>query len=303
MSVEAECDLPSDGPATVGGFRLPPGRRLAAEAGRSPVLWATGEMEDAAEAWLALLDRLAGKRLVPVLLSGPLFLSGPQDQAGGLLGTGEPGQPGGPGAVAALGAAVLREGTRLPLPGGAGVVGGLNAAALLGRGWDRSLPGPDAGGPWFDEDEAAVTDLLAPYSGDFPGLSAPSGSQISAVERADAVASLTGQLRLGLVAASRPADVPAVIGWEGAESDGFSPAALSCVLRSWEDRFGARLVRLGSGTIELLVERPVYSREAALAVAAEHFAFCSENFYGGGDSIASYADDLPGAAIWSFWWD
>jgi hypothetical protein len=51
VSVEAEWDLPPDGQATVAGIRLPAGRRLAVEgAEQSPVLWATGELEDAAAA-------------------------------------------------------------------------------------------------------------------------------------------------------------------------------------------------------------------------------------------------------------
>jgi hypothetical protein len=53
----------------------------------------------------------------------------------------------------------------------------------------------------------------------------------------------------------------------------------------------------------LLIERPVPGHEAALAVAAEHFAFCSDNIYQDAGSISRYAAALPGAAIWSFWWD
>jgi Domain of unknown function (DUF4253) len=71
------------------------------------------------------------------------------------------------------------------------------------------------------------------------------------------VASLPQPLRLGLVAARRPADVLAVVGWTGAMNYHATSAPLACVLRSWEDRFGARLVRLGFDTMDLLVERPL----------------------------------------------
>jgi len=47
----------------------------------------------------------------------------------------------------------------------------------------------------------------------------------------------------------------------------------------------------------------VTSMQAALAVAAEHFAFCSDNVYQGTGSIREYAEELPGATRWSFWWD
>jgi hypothetical protein len=71
MRSKAGWDLPPDGEAAiVAGVRLPAGRRLAAEgAEQTPVLWATGEFGDAAAAWLALNERLAGTRLVPVLLA------------------------------------------------------------------------------------------------------------------------------------------------------------------------------------------------------------------------------------------
>ena len=51
------------------------------------------------------------------------------------------------------------------------------------------------------------------------------------------------------------------------------------------------------------VRRPVTSMRAALPVAAEHFAFCSDNVYQGTGSIREYAKELPRATRWSFWWD
>ena len=115
---------------------------------------------------------------------------------------------------------------------------------------------------------------------------------------------MTGSgLRLGLVLANRPADVPAVVGWDGAVNYVGTPAPLSAVLRSWEDRFGARLLCLGFDTIDLLVARPVASKDEAFAVAAEHLGFCADNVYQGAGTLSRYAACLPGAAIWSFWWD
>jgi hypothetical protein len=65
---------------------------------------------------------------------------------------------------------------------------------------------------------------------------------------------------LGLTTASRPADVPMTIGWF-ARSDGFSagipsPGQMTAVLPSWEDSFGAFVFRLGSASLQLLVQRP-----------------------------------------------
>jgi hypothetical protein len=230
------------------------------------VLWATGELGDAVAAWLALKDRLAGTQLVPVLLSGFRW------------------QPERPWDVGEL------------EPCDLGAVGELDAAVLLEDMWRSAVPVPE-------EDGTVTAKLLAPHSRAFPGLVEVVGPEIGVDDLASASTLLTPSLRLGLMAASRPADVPAIVGWTGAINYYATPAPLACVLRSWEDRFGARLLHLGFDTMDLLIERPVPSHEAALAVAAEHFAFCPDNIYQGAGSISRYAAALPGAAIWSFWWD
>jgi hypothetical protein len=93
------------------------------------------------------------------------------------------------------------------------------------------------------------------------------------------------------------------MGWNGAANVQPSAAPLTAVLRSWEDRFGATVLHVGFDTLDLLVRRPVTTEQAALAVAAEHFAFCADNVYQGAGSIREYAAELPGAGRWSFWWD
>jgi hypothetical protein len=90
--------------------------------------------------------------------------------------------------------------------------------------------------------------------------------------------------RVGLVPARRPADVPATVGWavfgaDGpAESDPVQWSAnavwVGSVLRSFEDRFGATLLKLGPGAeLRLLVERPPRTLEHATKIAAEHSVF------------------------------
>src|SRR5215469_6805319 len=62
--------------------------------------------------------------------------------------------------------------------------------------------------------------------------------------------------RIGLVAAVRPADVLLVIGWAGLVNSGESLLELTAVLRSWEDRFGARVIDGGYADLRVFVERP-----------------------------------------------
>ena len=262
--------LPADGETSVAGVRLPAGKRTGpdGESGRppQPTLWVTGEFGDAAGAWLALRERLGGTGLVPLLLSGL---------------RGEPGRPWESGELG---------------PPASGALARLKAPALLHDWWDRHVPGPEEG-----EEETA--ELLAPFSRSFPGM-APAASALASPDGLEqAVASLNKPMRIGLVAASRPADTLMSIGWQGAMNYHRTAAPLTVVLRSWEERFGATVMHVGFDTIDLLVERPALSHQAALAIAAEHFAFCMDNIYQGAGSISAYARQLTGSARWSFWWD
>jgi hypothetical protein len=89
----------------------------------------------------------------------------------------------------------------------------------------------------------------------------------------------------------------------GATNYDFDPLDMSTVLRSWEFRFDAYLVGLGTDTLTLAVGRPPRDLDAALAIAAEHYAFCSDNIDQGAESIAEYAPTLVDAPRWDFWWD
>ncbi len=78
---------------------------------------------------------------------------------------------------------------------------------------------------------------------------------------------------------------------------------MSAILRSWEERFGAELVQIGYHTLTLTVERPPVTRDHALAVTAEHVAFCADNVTQGTDTLEACADLMIGGPIWHFWWD
>ena len=108
-------------------------------------------------------------------------------------------------------------------------------------------------------------------------------------------------------AASRPADLLAVIGWN--ITDAWDSALPVCaVLRSWEDRFGARLLQIGpSAEIRLLVDRPPGTTAAAQGIAAEQWAFCStwidQDSEAELTAISEITPRLLNAPIWGFWWD
>ncbi|MFJ9631900.1 DUF4253 domain-containing protein [Streptomyces sp. NPDC101175] len=159
-----------------------------------------------------------------------------------------------------------------------------------------------------DADEV-LEEFWAEYTAEgdeWPGLAEPLALVADPDERAAEVAdSLTGGRpgfeapHLALVPARRSADVPAAIGWRGPVNQENDTARLCAVLRSWEDRFGIRVVALGFDWLTLSVAAPPADLEEAEEVAAEHFAFCPDDI---GDPQA-YARELIDRPTWHFWWD
>ncbi|WP_055525053.1 DUF4253 domain-containing protein [Streptomyces graminilatus] len=111
--------------------------------------------------------------------------------------------------------------------------------------------------------------------------------------------------RLALVPARRSADIPAAIGWSGPVNYESDTARLCAVLRSWEDRFGIRVLALTFNQLVLSVAAPPTTAAQAEAVAAEHFAFCPDNLtQGTHNTLSAYAEhELLNKQTWSFWWD
>lgn len=165
-----------------------------------------------------------------------------------------------------------------------------------------------------DGDTQELRDLVAPFGPQWPGL-APRPEPAADGVRADTVAAEmtaelvgTGQLdnpRAALVHARRSADIPAAVGWTGPAHHENDVAVLCAVLRSWEDRFGLRVVALGSDTLTATVAAPPRTPEDAESLAAEHFAFCPDNITQGTfDTLREYArESLLAKPTWHFWWD
>lgn len=142
----------------------------------------------------------------------------------------------------------------------------------------------------------------------FPEAAARPTSEASmalANEYAAAYLSMHPHVRLGLVAAESGAHALAAVGWQGPLNYDNDTGKFAAVVASWQHRFGARVVSVGGGTLDLSIAAPPSSREDALAVASEHFAFCPDNIWQGSSpyTIAAYAEQLVDAPVWTFWWD
>ncbi|WJZ02502.1 DUF4253 domain-containing protein [Corynebacterium freiburgense] len=110
-----------------------------------------------------------------------------------------------------------------------------------------------------------------------------------------------------IVPTPRPADIPARLGWLGGTNFNIGPADISCVLRSWEERFGAIITHLGTDTLVAQATRPP-AEEAINPLAIEHFLFCPDVVHQGSDTLCEYRNLLRKATIrgsnsWYFWWD
>ncbi|MFF0204213.1 DUF4253 domain-containing protein [Streptomyces sp. NPDC005017] len=228
------------------------------------------------------------------------------------------GTPAGPGHWASLGGSAAQVGL-LPVlvdladrqggpedwqlaPGDVSYPGDHDAEDVLAEYWE----GDD---DYWDDD---LADRLEPFGPDWPGL-APAARVTAepgacAAQVADALCDGThrwlGSPHLALVPARRSADIPAALGWTGPLNHDNDVARICAVLRSWEDRFGIRVIALGFDTLTVSVAAPPAGLEAAEALAAEHYAFCPDNVtQTASGGLREYAKSLVGERVWVFWWD
>lgn|GEM_PF-444190 len=73
--------------------------------------------------------------------------------------------------------------------------------------------------------------------------------------------------------------------------------------RYWHDRYGSEIVSMSHDVVECTVERPPATREEALALATEQYAYCSDIVDQGVQSIERLAAMLMKSEVWFFWWD
>jgi hypothetical protein len=282
--------LPGEGPVRLGPVDLPAGKLINGNLGPDHVGWATVDpVPGSGRVWAALSELHPQTGLVPIQLHGlridSMFPSDRQGLPGDALrpwDNGEFAKPWDP-----------RE------------ADGLDAGALLADLWRVSV--------WPDEDEPEPMGQWAPFTQEWPGLAAPQRTALTAAEREQALDVVLPRIRqahraapearIGLVAAGRPADVLAVLGWDGLCNRGREALIpLIAVLRSWEDRFGARLIGVGFADLLLLVERPPRTLEAAQRIAAEQVVLADECTDALTD-VPHLAARLVDAPIWTFWWD
>ncbi|WP_190820985.1 DUF4253 domain-containing protein [Saccharopolyspora pogona] len=170
---------------------------------------------------------------------------------------------------------------------------------VMVRIWDGLVQADDDLGPAYD------LEVLAPFDYACPGP-ARGGNLLA---DPDVLANqqlprfIDADTRLALVPVQRGADVLTALGWSGAANHVSRTAGLSAMARSWEERFGARLLRLGPDRLDLSVAAPPQDPDHAAAVAAEHWTFCPDRIIQETGTIGAYAQEIRGRRTWSFWWE
>jgi len=268
-------DVPADGEVRIGVIRLAAGRRIRSNGGRGePVAWATTEpVPDAGRAWAALSEAHAQSGLVPLLLDGI---------------AGDPERP--------WDTQEFRD------PDDLTELDDLDVAELMREDWlNKTVEYWEDGRENEDEDDVKwVEEEIAPFSRrQFPGLALAEDHQLD-VGQLDRVLTGLGPARVGLVPAGRPADALPMLGWNQAL---VTAVPFAAVLRSWENRFGARLLRVGLAEFSVLARRPPRTLESAQHLAAEHWAFCNEFGGTGLHDVPGITASLMNSPVWTFWWD
>jgi hypothetical protein len=266
----ANGQLPEDGPARIGSIELPTGKVIRGYRVERPVAWATAKpVPRSGQVWDALSQLQPQTGLVPILLDGM---------------DGDPARPWDDEDF------VPAEDPRM--------ADDIDVASELSN-------------MWWPPQGHEPHELVVPFTR-FPGLAPAETEPLTPAERRAALGKVlpgirerrggTKNARIGLVAADRAADMLAVVGWGGLANQGESLLTLTAILRSWEDRFGARVIDVGYADLRLFVERPPRTLEAAQRVAAEH-VFLASDCLDGCRSIPDLAPLLVNAPIWTFWWD
>ncbi|MEU8792632.1 DUF4253 domain-containing protein [Streptomyces sp. NPDC048643] len=258
---------------------LPAGRCVPAD---SPVMWRSDKPpHDPLEAWTHAQRRQGETGLLPVLCY-------PDDDRPELS------------ALAVVAAVDLE----------AELEAGWHADRRRRLGWKENPPPPaqvpDDIEPFLEEWE----DDPGPPFDHWPGL-APGTFPGSGVEPEEAARAALAHLVdehpyapagacLALVAAEQSADIPALLGW----TRGASLPFLCALLRSWEDRFGARVIAAIGATLYVSVACPPRSQEQADHIALEHLLTTADNIVDDPPTpFPDYAASLIDAPLWCFWWD
>lgn len=81
-----------------------------------------------------------------------------------------------------------------------------------------------------------------------------------------------------------------------------NPEEMLWIGKYWYEKYGAVPAVMTRDILEFSAH-PIRDKSAALGLALEQFAFCSDIVFQGVETIGCLADTLTKSSVWYFWWD
>jgi hypothetical protein len=105
-----------------------------------------------------------------------------------------------------------------------------------------------------------------------------------------------------LLPIARGFEAPALLKWGGWNACP-PPEIHVAAMRRWSSDYGAEIVGMTGDVINIRVKRRPATREAAIELAREQYAYCADIVDQGVGDISALAAGLMAADWWFFWWD
>lgn len=196
------------------------------------------------------------------------------------------------------------------------ILGGREDAAEMMDGFEETEQGPDevlaAARSWTPE---AVLKTLAEAVYEDEEDERPEPAEVGDWPADDEVDAAEPLSHLD-IASMEPHDevviarVPCSASWQapvylrfGDWNDCPAPEHHAVLLRDWNARYGAEVIAIGLDSLECSVRSRPSTRDEALALAREHYAYCPDLVDQGFETLAALAADLMVSETWRFWWD
>ena len=153
---------------------------------------------------------------------------------------------------------------------------------------------------WLDERASARQRYGAEPHRDWPDVPAP--QEHFTIPRSLGSGRPLQDVVIAFAPTTRSWEVAAHMRW-GGWNDCPKPEAHVAMHKYWHDRYGAEVVGMSHDVVEMRVARPPTTRDDALSLARDQYAYCSDIVHQGVETIERLAAALLNSRVWYFWWD
>lgn len=148
--------------------------------------------------------------------------------------------------------------------------------------------------------EASLAEGHAPPLGEWPSVP-PQSAGLSIVQDYRCRKTFE-KVHIVLVPAEHSYEAPAYLQWGGWNACP-APEYQVAAFRIWHQRYGGEIIGIGGDVINARVTRRPTTREEALALGREQYAYCNDLIDQGVGTLSNLAAGLMAEDWWFFWWD